>query len=181
VRRDYGDYKPAMERLITRVEAGAWRHGIKTKAAQKELAKYARLPSEPNDMFQPAYRKRVGQILDQGLYYYVQSSFKNRRWLLIGQSGEKLRLRRIFCVEHGAADGEVDQYGLPVSPDREGLWLRVEDLNKKDVQLVREMYRGREVDSALHKRFFELAERKLAPLPDDAVVGDVLDDILDDM
>lgn len=177
MRIDYGDWKPALDMLIGRVEGGAWRHGIKTKDAIREVLRYGKFPADPSTMWSPRWRKKNGGILDFTLYYLVQSALKNRRWAFEGISGRRYRLRRIHCVEHGAAEGETDKDGKPVRPDKEGLWFRTEDMRRTDVLLVRRMYSGRETDSRPDKVFMAQADRALTDKSDELVVGDVLDEI----
>lgn len=177
MRRDYGDWKPAIDALIARVESGAWRHGIKTKDAVREVLRLARFPSDTGTMWAPRFRKRCGDFLEHALYYWVQSNLKNRRWLFVGDSGRKYRLRRIHNVEHGNGHGELDDDGRPPKADKEGLWMREEDMHQADVRLVRGMYRQRRTDAGADITFLATADAVLDGRPSTTVVGDVLDDI----
>lgn len=177
MRRDYGDFKTAMDTLIARVESGAWRHGIKTKEAVGWLLRIARFPADPSGMWAPRFKKRCGDFLLHALYYWVQGNLKNRRFTFEGDSGRKYRLRRIHNVEHGNGDGQLLEDGEPLKPDKEGLWMRDEDMHQADVRLVRGMYTARRTDATPQIRYLDLADDALKGKPADAVVGDVRDDI----
>jgi hypothetical protein len=55
MRRDYGDFKPAMDELIARIEAGAWRHGIKTNDAVKEVIRCGPFLADVTTMWPATY------------------------------------------------------------------------------------------------------------------------------
>lgn len=177
MRREYGEFKTAMDTLIARIESGAWRHGIKTKDAVGWLLRIAKFPSDPNTMWAQRYRKRCGEFLAHALYYWVQGNLKNRRFRFEGDSGQIYRLRRIHSVEHGNGNGHLVHDGAPLKPDKEGLWMRDEDMHQPDVQLVRGTYRGRRGDSSPQIRYLDLADDALEGKPADTVVGDVRDEI----
>lgn len=177
MRRDYGDFKTAMDTLIARVESGAWRHGIKTKDAVGWLLRIAKFPSDANAMWSPRFKRRCGEFLAHALYYWVQGNFKNRRFTFEGDSGQKYRLRRIHSVEHGNGDGQLVHDGEPLKPDKEGLWMRDEDMHQADVRLVRGTYTGRRADSIAQIRYLDAADDALQGKPADTVVGDVRDAI----
>jgi hypothetical protein len=82
MRFDRADWKQARDALFVRLGNGAWRHGLKTWDAVKEMARYGRFPADPSTTWAPKYRKKHGEILDQSLYDFVQSGLKNRRWVL---------------------------------------------------------------------------------------------------
>lgn len=173
MRRDYGDFKVAMDTLTTRIESGAWRHGIKTKDAVVWVLRIGRFPSDPSAMWAPRFKKRCGAFLAHALYYWVQGNLKNRRFTFEGDSGKKYRLRRIHNVEHGNGNGELMEGGEPLKPDKEGLWMRDEDMHQPDVRLVRGMYRARRTDAAPQIRYLDLADDALDGKSADTVVGDV--------
>jgi hypothetical protein len=177
MRRDYGDWKPAIENVVTRLEAGHWRHGIKTKDAVREVLRYARFPSDTGAMWAPRFRKRCGDFLEHALYYWVQGHLKDRRGPFVGASGKVYRVRQIHNVEHGNGNGELGPNGKPLPSDKEGLWLRKEDMHQADVRLVRGMYDRRRRDSGPDVVFLDTADRVLNTRTDDVVVGDVLDEI----
>lgn len=177
MRRDYGDFKTAMDALISRIEAGTWRHGVKTKDAVRDLLRIAKLPADPNTMWLPRYKKRCGDFLAHALYYWAQSNLKNRRFVFVGASGQKYRLRRIHNVEHGNGNGEIDADGEQPKADKEGLWLRDEDMHQADVRLMRDSYGKRKGNSGSQLRYLEAADAALASKPAETVVGDVRDEI----
>jgi hypothetical protein len=178
VKLDLADWHDARQKLITRIEAGAWRHGIKTKDAIREVIRYGAFPSDPSTMWPVKWRKKNGQLVEFFLYYFVQSGLKNRNWSFRGASGRCYRLRRIYCVEHGVAEGEEGPNGEPLRPAKEGIWLREEDMSRIDVAYARTMYRDRETDSSANKIFLTEAYRVLSRKQDDSlIVGDVLDEI----
>lgn len=174
---DLADWMPARDKLIVRIEAGAWRHGIKTKAAVGEVVRYGAFPADPSTMWAVKWKKKNGDLIDYALYYFVQSGLKHRRWVIVGKSGRKLRPRRIYCVENGVAEGELDENGRAVRPEKEGLWLRSEDLTRLDVEKIRGTYRDRETDSSSDKEFLRIASRVLSGKSAETLVGDVLDEI----
>lgn len=175
---DLADWHDARDKLIARIEVGAWRHGIKTKDAIQEVIRYGKFPADPSSMWPMKWKKKNGDLIHFFLYYFVQSGLKNRHWTFLGKSGRKYRLRRIYCVEHGVAEGEMGPDGVPLPPAREGIWLREEDMSHVDVRYVRTMYRDRETDSSANKIFLNEADRVLARKQNPAlVVGDVLPEI----
>lgn len=177
MRRDYADWKIALGKLIALVEAGTWRHGIKTNDAVKKFCVLGRLPLKHEHLWATIYRKRCGDIADFLLYYWVQAGLKNRRWTFVGASGKKYRLRRIHNVEHGNGNGEIGADGEAPTAEKEGLWMREEDMHQPDVRLVRGMYRARRGDAGADIKFLDAADVALMGKPAAAVVGDVLDEI----
>lgn len=177
MRRDYGDFKAAMDTLIARIESGAWRHGIKTKDAVRELLRIARFPADTSSMWAPRFKKRCGDFLEHALYYWVQGNLKNRRFLFVGDSGKRYRLRSVHNVEHGNGNGELAEDGTPPKADKEGLWLRDEDMHQPDVRSARGVYTGRRTDATPQIRYLDLAYDALDGKPEEAVVGDVRDEI----
>jgi hypothetical protein len=177
MRRDYGEWKPAMEAVLVRIEAGDWRHGLKTKDAVQHLLRLARFPAQTASMWAPRYRKRCGEFLEHALYYWVQSHIKNRRFKFLGASGKVYRLRAIHNVEHGNGNGELSASGKAPAPEKQGLWLRDEDMHLADVRLVRGAYTSRRSDGGAEIRYLDVADAALSGKPADAVVGDVRDEI----
>jgi hypothetical protein len=171
------DWKPALDRLIVRTEIGAWRHGLKTDDAIAEVISYGKFPADLASMWPLKWREKNGDAMRFMLYYYVQSGLKNRRRLFVGKSGTVYRLRSVHNVKHGAADGECDDNGEPVPPEKKGLWLRREDLNAVDVEQVQAIYRGRATDSSGDKRWLAAAAEALSRRPSEATCADVADEI----
>jgi len=178
VKRDYSDWEIAVAALIERIEAGAWRHGLKTKDAGREFLRLGKFPADPSSMWAPRYKTKNGEILDFLVYYWVQKAIKDRRWLLVGKSGKRYRPRRIYSIKHGCADGELKPNGEPMTPEKEGLWLRWQDLRKDDARQIRTGYRFRETDAQNDKTFIGNVERVLTGKADDLMAGDVIDEIM---
>lgn len=178
---DYGDWDRAIIKLIERIEAGAWRHGLKTKDAAREFLRLGKFPSDPAAMWAPRYKAKNGAILRFLLYYWVQKAIKDRRWTLVGKSGRKYRPRRIYSIKHGCAEGELKPNGDPMTPEREGLWLRWQDLRRDDARQIRTAYRFRETDSGPDKAFIDRVERVLTTKADDMTAGDVIGEVAEAM
>lgn len=176
-----GDWEDAADHVKERLAAGAWRHGVKTWDAIKEAARYKRFPPELNGMWDRKWAKKNGDLSKYGLYYWFQSRFKNAYYTVFGGSGTAYRVRRFYSVPHGVAEGETDKQGRPRRGAKEGLWLRAEDLNPADVRWLVKRYGARAGDSQPTKRFLWTAAVRLDGRPDDTTVGDVIDDILDDL
>jgi len=178
MRLDYADWKPARDKFLERLEGGAWRHGIKTRDAVRCVQAYGGFPSDLASMWPPKWRKKNGDAMKMQVYYYVQKGCKEARFWLVGASGERYWVRKFHNVDHGRFDGELAENGEPMPPEKEGLWLRYEDMLLPDVRQVRAGYRTRENDSSPDKRVLRETEAVLACKPDDTVVGDVLDEII---
>lgn len=177
MRIDYGDWKPARDKLIKRFYARAWRHGLKTRDAIREVALYGKFPVDPNTMWPTRWRKKNGNLLYMALYYFVQSGLKLKRFQLVGASGLKIRPRAIYNVEHGCGEDELDEDGNAPRPPKEGLWMFHKDMNDRDVQLVRADYNRRENDAPSDKVYMNAAHQVLQTKSSDTVIGDVEDEI----
>lgn len=164
--------------FLARLAAGAWRHGIATEAAMKEIAKESKRPYDINDFVLPRQKNKDGDMRKVGQYYYTQASMKNVYYIKIGKSGDPYRVRRFYCVPHGTTEDETDENGKRRPPPKAGLWLRFEDLNPIDIRYLVRRYRIRETDSAPTKKYIWTAQDKSAGLPNDTRMEDIMDDIL---
>lgn len=174
---DMGPWEIGKAILITRLEAGAWPHGITTEAAMKEMARYAKQPFDINVMLLPKWKNKDGALRLVGLYYFTQASLKNEYYIFTGDSGDTYRLRCFYCVPHGWVEGELDEKGKPRKPPRTGLWLRDEDMNPRDVRGLAKRYHVRATDSAPVKKYIWTAQEKAEGRPEDITMADIMDEI----
>jgi len=191
VKFDMASWDRGMAIFLARLDAGAWRHGIKTYDVVKEVAKEGKVPLtlDVEELFATAplwVKKKLlklftedGDLRPYGLYYYAQSTLKNSYTVMVGDmTGDGYRVRRFSCVPHGFVKGEKDQNGKRRKPPREKLWLRFLDLNPTDVEFLATEYHAREEDSAPNKKLIWNAADVSRGMPDTVRMEDLLDEIL---
>ena len=189
MRFDMANWEKGMQVVAARLEAGVWRHGLKTWDAVDEAAtegKVARrleaaLPRALPKLFRTAILKLLGKdgdIREHGLYYFAQRCLKGAYSYRVGASGGRHWVRKFWCVPHGYVEGELDENGKPRKPPKEGLWLRFEDLNPTDVQWLVKKYNIRKTDSAANRRLIWTAQDKSLGMPNTITMNDIMDDIL---
>lgn len=176
---DMADWDKALDAFIPILASGAFRHGIKTEDVMKELVRLGKFTPDITTMLLPKWKKKSGDLIKLGLYYFAQGGLKNAYCVKIGKSGKQYRVRRFHCVPHGAVEGETDKNGKPAKGKKEGLWLRWEDLNPTDVRLLVRRYRARSTDSEPTKRFLWVSNAQCEGRGDDITLEAIIDDILD--
>lgn len=172
-------WEPARDQFLAKLASGAWRHGIKTEEIMKELIRNGRFPSDLNDPLPKRWQRKYGPMTMYGLSYYAQRAGKDVYHTVIGASGEPYRVRRFYCVPHGAVEGEVDKNGKQKPGSKTGLWLRFEDLTPADVRWLVKRYGARETDSEPQKKYLWTARAQCQGRPENITMADIMDDILE--